>query len=78
MELHWVHPEVFREQDRSLAEERIAELEGGKELDLPAIIFSIATVHTEQIRGEDRRFVTPRARSDLHDDVPAVPRIRGE
>ena len=28
MELHWVHPEVFREQDRSAAEGRISELAG--------------------------------------------------
>ena len=26
MELHWVHPEVFRDQDRDVAEARIVEL----------------------------------------------------
>lgn len=73
MELHWVHPEVFREQDRLLAERRIADL-GGEEADLIDVrITGRATPHhrhgeqevriTCQARGKE--IVAARTRPDL-------------
>ena len=73
MELHWVHPEVFREQDRNVAEERIAEL-GRDHTDLMDVrITGRATPHhrhgeqevhiTCQARGKE--IVAARTRSDL-------------
>ncbi len=44
-------------------------------LDLPALGFRVAPIHTEQVSGEDRRLVAARAGTDFEKNVAVVLRI---
>jgi hypothetical protein len=46
-------------------------------LDLPTAVLGIATVHAQQVRGEERAFSAPRASPDFQDGVAGIRGVRG-
>jgi cold shock CspA family protein/ribosome-associated translation inhibitor RaiA len=72
MELHWVHPEIFREQDRLVAEERIYALAQGKNDLIDVRITARATPHhrhgAQEVRitceARGKEIVAARSRPD--------------
>ena len=46
--------------------------------DAPAVRLGVAGVHAEQVAGEERRLVSPRAGADLQDGAPGIGGVLGQ